>query len=78
MFYECSTLQHAIEKTRQSIFIANLLTGFYMICCRTLESIEIKGNIDTKSFHADGNYIDLKEVGYDTAILSQMSLYLLS
>ena len=49
-----------------------------MICYRTLESIEIKGNIDTKSFHADNNYTDFKEVGYDTAILSQMSLYLLS
>ena len=78
MFYECSTLQHVTEKTRQLIFIANLLTGFYMISCRTLESIEIKGNIHSKSFHADNNYIDFKEIGYDTAILSEMSLYLLS
>ena len=75
MFYECSTLQHIIEKTKQLIFIANLLPGFYMICWRTLESIEIKGNTDTKSFHTDNNYIDFKEVGNDPAILSQTSPY---
>ena len=41
-------------ETSQLIFIADLLAGVY-ICCRILESIEIKGNIDMKSFHSDNN-----------------------